>query len=211
MAKSTLEVTTTAPQVRNDTSAQGPSHISILVSDLSSSGAGRWAGAVRPFLLAQALQKAGYVPEIIGFSHEPDTRIEFADIPVRVIHLQKGPRIWQSAWQMLTALNSDLVYAYKLKPGSFGLSLLHRLRHRQPVFLDIDDWEMSWHGGDDWQYHPTPRQLYRDLLKQNGSLRNPEHPLYLKWMQSAVVKANHVTTHNVFLQERFWGDVFTQR
>ncbi|MEO1296575.1 MAG: glycosyltransferase [Cyanobacteria bacterium J06636_16] len=205
MAKSTSEVTTAAPQAPDDTSAQEPFRISILVSDLSSSGAGRWAGAVRPFLLAQALQQAGYAPEIVGFSYEPATHIVFADIPVRVIHLQKGAQLWRSTWQMLQALAGDLIYAYKIKPGSFGLALLHRLRHRKPVFLDIDDWEMSWHGGDNWHYPLSPKQLYRDLLKPDGALRNPEHPLYLKWMQSAVAKADHITTHNAFLQERFGG------
>ncbi|MEM9002332.1 MAG: glycosyltransferase family 4 protein [Cyanobacteria bacterium P01_F01_bin.86] len=198
-------MTTAAAQVNHNTSDKLPSRISILVSDLSSSGAGRWAGAVRPFLLAQALRKAGYTVEIIGFSHEPDTHITFEDIPVRVIHLGTGPKLWQSAWTMLNSLTGDLIYAYKLKPGSFGLALLHRLRHHKPVFLDIDDWELSWHGGDDWQYRPTPKQLLRDLLKPQGALRNPEHPLYLKWMQSTVVWANHVTTHNVFLQQRFGG------
>ncbi|MGF1521079.1 MAG: glycosyltransferase [Leptolyngbyaceae cyanobacterium] len=205
MVKSALEVTTAASQARGNTLAQGPFHISILVSDLSSSGAGRWAGAVRPFLLAQALQKAGYAPEIVGFSHETDTHIVFADIPVRVIHLKQGAQLWRSTWQMLNTLTGDLIYAYKLKPGSFGLALLHRLRHRKPVFLDIDDWEMSWHGGDNWHYRPTARQIYRDLLKAEGALRNPEHPLYLKWMQSIISRADHITTHNMFLQERFGG------
>ncbi|NER84751.1 MAG: glycosyltransferase family 4 protein, partial [Leptolyngbya sp. SIO1D8] len=181
------------------------SRISILVSDLSSSGAGRWAGAVRPFLLAQALQKAGFVPEIIGFSHEPDTTISFADIPVRIIQLKQGLQFWRSTWQILNLLTGDFIYAYKPKPGSFGLALLYRLRYGKPVFLDIDDWELSWHGGDDWRYQPTPKKLFRDLLKPQGALRNPEHPLYLKWMQSLVPQADHITTHNVFLQQRFGG------
>ena len=205
MVKPTSEVMIATPQARKTTSTGSSSRISILVSDLSSSGAGRWAGAVRPFLLAQALQKAGYAPEIIGFSHEPDTRITFADVPVKVLHLGKGIRLWQSAWQMLSTLTGDIIYAYKLKPGSFGLALLHRLRHHKPVLLDIDDWELSWHGGDDWRYKPTPKRLFHDLIKSDGALRNPEHPLYLKWIQSEVSRANHITTHNVFLQRRFGG------
>ncbi|MGA0200142.1 MAG: glycosyltransferase family 1 protein, partial [Prochlorotrichaceae cyanobacterium] len=39
--------------------------VSILVSDLSEKGAGRWGGAVRPFLLAQALQRLGVAVEIL--------------------------------------------------------------------------------------------------------------------------------------------------
>ncbi|MEM0980705.1 MAG: glycosyltransferase family 4 protein [Cyanobacteria bacterium P01_H01_bin.58] len=178
--------------------------VSIVVSDLSSSGAGRWAGAVRPFLLANALLQAGYRPEIIGFSREAQTHIN-SEIPIHIIPLAEGKELWSSVWQMLKALTGDLIYAYKLKPGSFGLALLHRLRHQKPVFLDIDDWELSWHGGDAWTYNANPRKVGRDLLKTEGALRNPEHPLYLKWMQSTVHWANHVTTHNRFLQERFGG------
>lgn len=203
--KSTLEITTASHSADGTMLADASPRISILVSDLSSSGAGRWAGAVRPFLLSQALQKAGYAPEIIGFSDEPDAPIASSDIPIRIIPLATGAGLWRSAWQMLNALTGDFVYAYKLKPGSFGLALLHRLRHHKPVFLDIDDWELSWHGGDDWQYPATPKQLLRDLLKPGGALRNPEHPLYLKWMQSSVAWADHVTTHNAFLQQRFGG------
>lgn len=205
MVKSTLEIATAVSPSSSDMLENDTPRISILVSDLSSSGAGRWSGAVRPFLIAQALRKAGYTPEIIGFSHEPGTVIAANDIPIKVIQLESGANFWRAVWRMLDALSGDLIYAYKLKPGSFGLALLHRLRYHKPVFLDIDDWELSWHGGDNWRYRPSPKQLFRDLLKPQGALRNPEHPLYLKWMQSTVAWADHVTTHNVFLQQRFGG------
>lgn len=190
--------------MNNEVASGSSPRVSILVSDLSSSGAGRWAGAVRPFLLASALRQAGYAPEIIGFSREGTTTIA-SEIPIQIIPLAEGKALWGSTWQMLNALKGDLIYAYKLKPGSFGLALLHRLRHQKPVFLDIDDWELSWHGGDTWRYQASPKKVGRDLLKTNGALRNPEHPLYLKWMQSTVHWADHVTTHNRFLQERFGG------
>lgn len=187
-----------------DPTASAPK-ISILVSDLSSSGAGRWSGAVRPFLLAKALKQAGYTAEIVGFSDEPDTTLASPDFAIKVIPLGSGIHLWQSAQAMLRALSGDLIYAYKLKPGSFGLALLHRQCHHKPVFLDIDDWEMSWHGGDNWQYRPSVRQLLRDTLKPGGALRNPEHPLYLNWAESWVHHADHITTHNQFLQSRFGG------
>ncbi|MDB9526888.1 glycosyltransferase family 4 protein [Oscillatoria sp. CS-180] len=179
--------------------------ISILVSDLSSKGAGRWSGAVRPFLLAKAIQQAGYTPEIIGFSHETSLKGTSDDIPIRIIPLQQGVHLWRSARQMLRSLTGDLIYAYKLKPGSFGLALLHRQRHHKPLLLDIDDWELSWHGGDSWRYRPTPKQLFRDTFKTGGALRNPEHPLYLQWMEKWTDRADHITTHNLFLQNRFGG------
>ncbi|HEY9889409.1 MAG TPA: glycosyltransferase [Candidatus Obscuribacterales bacterium] len=204
MVEKMLHQTTTAPQPSAPPAATARPKISILVSDLSSQGAGRWSGAVRPFLLAKALQQAGYAPEIVGFSHEPERPIA-ADMPLKVIARSPDIPLWRSAQAMLAALTGDLIYAYKLKPSSFGLALLHRWRHHKPVFLDIDDWELSWHGGDRWRYQPTPKQLWRDLGKRGGALRNPDHPLYLQWAEGWVPQADHVTTHNQFLQGRFGG------
>ncbi|MBE9114035.1 glycosyltransferase [Nodosilinea sp. LEGE 07298] len=186
--------------------------ISILVSDLSSQGAGRWGGAVRPFLLAQALQSMGYLVEMVGFSTETSAPLSI-DFPIHTISLPT-PAIGPSAVrELFRYLSGDLIYAYKLKPSSFGLALLHRQisrqisrsRPRRPVLLDIDDWELSWHGGDDYRYSPNPRQLARDLLKSEGALRNPDHPLYLQWIERLVAKADLITTHNDFLQRRFGG------
>lgn len=182
-----------------------PPKISILVSDLSSKGAGRWSGAVRPFLLAKAIQHAGYKAEIIGFSDEPEIAVASENIPIQIIPLYTGAQIWRSTQQMLKAPDGDIIYAYKLKPGSFGLALLHRYRHHKPLFLDVDDWELSWHGGASWRYRFTPKQFFRDTVKSGGALRNPDHPLYLKGMERLVRRADHVTTHNLFLQNRFGG------
>ncbi|MGB6017345.1 MAG: glycosyltransferase family 4 protein, partial [Nodosilinea sp.] len=187
--------------------------VSILVSDLSSQGAGRWGGAVRPFLLAQALQSRGYPVEIVGFSAVGDRLTLPADIPLCTIPLTTPTLRPRAAVKLIRHLNGDIIYAYKLKPSSFGLALLHRQlsrqisrsRPRRPVILDIDDWELSWHGGDDYRYRPNPRQRLRDLLKSEGALRNPDHPLYLQWIERLVAKADLVTTHNSFLQRRFGG------
>ncbi|WP_225885362.1 glycosyltransferase [Leptolyngbya sp. KIOST-1] len=129
------------------------------------------------------------------------------DIPIRTISLPTsapGPR---AVGKLFRHLSGDVIYAYKLKPSSFGLALLHRQvsQHRRPVVLDIDDWELSWHGGDDYRYRPHLRQLARDLLKPAGALRHPDHPLYLQWIERLVAKADRVTTHNDFLQRRFGG------
>ena len=179
--------------------------VSILASDLSSQGAGRWGGAVRPFLLSQALLKAGYQPEIVGFNRDEQPLQSSGTVPIHSIPLRPAVPWWQASNQLLQALQGDIIYAYKLKLSSFGLALLHRLRRHKPVILDIDDWELSWHGGDDWQYRPSVKQLFRDVLKNDGALRNPDHPFYLKQIQNYVNQADVITTHNSFLQEKFGG------
>lgn len=182
-----------------------PLKVSIVVSDLSTKGAGRWGGAVRPFLLAQALQHLGCSVEILGFGGEENSAIATSDFPIRSFPAATYPKFLGSAKQLLDAIQGDIIYAYKPKPSSFGLALIAKTLKRRPLLLDIDDWEMSWYGGEDWKYRPSLKQFARDVLRPEGNLRNPDYPLYLKWMESWVSKADVITTHNRFLQQRFGG------
>ncbi|MGF1570231.1 MAG: glycosyltransferase [Nodosilinea sp.] len=182
-----------------------PCRVSILASDLSAQGAGRWGGAVRPFLLGQALQRMGYTVDMVGFTPDVDGPSWPCDIPIQAIPVA-SPRLGRAAIaELFRHLRGDIIYAYKLKPSSFGLALLHRLRHHRPVVLDIDDWELSWHGGEGWRYRASPHQIARQLLKPDGALRHPDHPLYLQWIERLVPQADLVTTHTGFLQQRFGG------
>lgn len=181
--------------------------VSIIVSDLSSKGSGRWglASGDRPFLLSRALNQAGISTEIVGFSHEPNSGHQDPHSGLRIIQLRQGISWWKSIHEAIQCLQGNLIYAYKPKPMSYGVALLHRLRYRHPVILDIDDWELSWHGGDQWRYHVSLKQLARDLFKPNGALRNPDHPQYLKWTERLIPWADGITTHTTFLQQRFGG------
>ncbi|MGP1373837.1 MAG: glycosyltransferase family 4 protein [Almyronema sp.] len=176
--------------------------ISIIASDLSRTGAGRWGGAVRPFLLSQALRQLGYQVEILGFADDGGPTV---DLPIKAIPGGTYPRFFRSAQQLLRQIQGDLVYAYKLKPSSFGLALMHKLKTQKPVFLDIDDWELSWHGGDRWQYPFSVRQVARDLINPEGAFRQPDHPLYLRWIESCTHWADAITLHTQFLRDRFGG------
>lgn len=179
--------------------------VSIIASDLSSSGAGRWKGAVRPFLLASALQTLGYSVEILGFAEQLIESEFTAEIPIKAFPNCQYPQFFRSAQQLMAEAKGDIVYAYKLKPSSFGAALWQRFRTKRPVVLDIDDWELSWHGGDQWRYQGSLKQRARDLLKPDGALRNPDHPLYLRWVEKYVRYADAVTVHTQFLQSRFGG------
>ena len=179
--------------------------ISIIASDLSQSGAGRWGGAVRPFLLAQALKQLGYAVEILGFSNDKPPISSSLDLPITVLEGGNYPRFFKSSQQLLSRIDGDIVYAYKLKPSSFGLALIDKLKTRRPLLLDIDDWELSWHGGDRWRYRPSLQKLARDLFKQDGVLRNPDFPLYLEWIERLVAWADCTTLHTQFLKNRFGG------
>jgi glycosyltransferase involved in cell wall biosynthesis len=148
----------------------------------------------------------GYKVKIVGFcfGEEPQFSVD-PELPIDYLVGDRYPSFLKQIYRLLPRIDGDLIYAYKPKPTSFGIALLKQFLNQRPVFLDIDDWELSWHGGDQWRYSPTFKQLMRDLLKPDGALRQPDHPVYLKWMESLVQRATVITTHTRFMQERFGG------
>ncbi len=174
--------------------------VSLVVSDLSG------GGAVRAFLLAQVLQKLQIEAEVVGFQFGKELyAIPPAGILVMAVPGQKYPEFMFQASSLLSKIYGDVIYAIKPKPSSFGLSLLKKFSGGRPLLLDMDDWEMSWYGGDKWTYRPSPKQLYRDIFKKNGQLREPDHPLYVKLMEKLVSRADAITVDTQFLQNRFGG------
>ncbi len=181
--------------------------ISLIVSDLSGSGAGRWGGAVRPFLLARALRQLDYQVELLGIAYGEDApQVQSSELSIVSVPCQRHSGFFRASGKVIKQIDGDIIYAVKLKPTSFGIALVKKLLTGvRPLLLDIDDWELSWHGGDEWQYRPNPIQLARDLLKPEGALRHPDHPLYLKWIEGLCDRADLITVHNQFLQQRFGG------
>jgi glycosyltransferase involved in cell wall biosynthesis len=176
------------------------SKISLLVSDLSS------AAILRAYLIATALRNLEYEVEIMGFLFGNNL---YRNLPseLNVYNLpgKNFPDFFGEIHKFLPKINGDIIYAIKPQIASFGVALLKKIFSQKALILDIDDWELSWYGGDDWHYRLTPKQLARDLLKSDGALRNPYHPLYVKWMESLVSSADAVTVHTKFLQQRFGG------
>lgn len=180
--------------------------VSILVSDLSKRGAGRWGGAVRTFLLAQALQQAGFEVEVLGFVFD-DTMPDFSHVPFPVKMEFGGiyPDFFKTAGRLNRQISGDLLYPLRPKPTTLGLAFLDRLRTGRPIILDVDDWELGWMGGDEFTYRPSLKQRWRDLIKPDGALRQPDCPVYIKRMEKLVDRADAVTVHTRFLQDRFGG------
>ncbi|HEY9700106.1 MAG TPA: glycosyltransferase family 4 protein [Trichocoleus sp.] len=175
--------------------------VSLLVWNLATND-----GAIRAALLAEALKRLNYEVEILGFVFGESIYAAMPDsIPVRSVKGGKYPGFLAAIGQLLPQIDGDILYAVKPQPASFGVALLKRYFTHRPVILDIDDWELSWHGGDDFHYPWKPKQFLRDVLKPEGALRRPDHPLYLQWMERAIDQADAVTVHTTFLQKRFGG------
>ncbi|WP_088892106.1 glycosyltransferase family 4 protein [Leptolyngbya ohadii] len=196
-----------APQTalyRHDSRPSGSrGKVSLLVWNLSTND-----GAIRALLLSEALKRLDFQVEIVGFRFGDSLYSAIPDsIPICAIAGTQYPQFFRSIAQLLPQIQGDILYAVKPQPGSFGVALLKRWlsRSRKPLILDIDDWELSWHGGDDFRYDWRARRVLRDLLKSQGALRRPDHPLYLQWMERLIDRADDVTTHTSFLQQRFGG------
>ncbi|MEL4895011.1 glycosyltransferase family 4 protein [Crocosphaera sp. Alani8] len=184
-------------------------NISLIVSDLSSKGAGRWGGAIRPFLLTQALQKLGHNVKIFGIAYEENGLAELPeDLPIISIpcpYYAKFGGMWRSLQQLLPQVDGDILYAVKLKPSSYGIALLKKYLSHRPLIVDIDDWEMSWFGGDNWRYNFTVKKFIEDLFKGDAPLQHPDHPFYLQKIEKLVSSADKITLHTQFIQKRFGG------
>lgn len=171
--------------------------VAVLAPDLAG------GGTTRVYLVANALQKIGCDVTVVGAQFAA----QLYPVPpdnLRVIAVPAGRSLKYAIAlkTLLSHLNTDLIYAIKPRPTSFGTALLKKLTTGKPLLLDIDDWEMSWHRD---RYRPGPKQLIRDVLTPTGALHNPEHPAYLEWMESLVSRADAVTNSTRFLQNRFGG------
>ncbi len=174
--------------------------ISVIAPDLSG------GGGTRVYLLAQVLQQLNHDVKVVGFAfRQPLYPLPPSNLQVEWMAGCDYPQFIMAARQLLQKIDGDIIYAVKPRPTSLGIGLLKKLQNRKPLILDIDDWEMSWFGGDGWKYSPMPKQLLRDLIKKDGVLRNPQYQLYLKWSQNLVKYADAITVNTKFLKNKYGG------
>ncbi|MBT9311448.1 glycosyltransferase family 4 protein [Leptothoe kymatousa] len=160
----------------------------------------------RVYLVSQILQRLGYSVEIVGCQfgqsiYPPPPE----NLPVIPVPGKPLPGFMSSATQLLSQIRGDIIYAIKPRPTSLGIALLKKFYTRRPVFLDIDDWELSWFGGDGYDYRPSPKDFVRDFLKPDGDLRDMGHHYYVSLGERWVNHADVVTVNNQFLQQKFGG------
>lgn len=179
--------------------------VSIIVGNLASTGAGRWV--CRTFLLAEALQRLGYSVEMLGYLFgKSNIDLSQFPYPIHTFPGQNYPQFLNSMWRLHRKISGDVVYALKPKISSFGTALFHKTLTKKPVILDIDDWELSWFGGDSYRYQPSIRTLMRDILSSQGILRIPDSPPYIKWIEAYIKRADAITIHTRFIHDRFGGN-----
>lgn len=166
--------------------------IFILSHDLSHNCLGR------AVLLAQLLARRHEV-EIVGPCFGPDiwfpARKTFRYRKVDgEVFLPQYTRLFA---RLIDKLKGDLVLAVKSRPTSFGVALMHRELTRRPVWLDLDDDELSLYP-EDW------RARDRKTL-----LRRPNSPLYTAMLEPLIPSADALTVASRTLERRYGGDYLT--
>ena len=173
------------------------STVSILVPDVSSQG------TTRAYIIAQGLQKLGYQVKIWGFMFGEQMYPQPPyNMPIGYIPASNLPNLIKTAFKFAKDIDGDILYVIKPQLTSLGLALLKTWRKKKPIVLDLDNWEMAEHGGDDWRYQGN---VVIDFLLPEGQLKNPFHPFYLKRMENLFDRVNGITVSSKFLEYRYGG------
>ena len=172
--------------------------ITLICADMSRNAFGR------AYVLARVLHRS-YQVKVVGAQFGRGVwapmagLLEAEGIEVRSIPASHHPRFLGAASKLWRAVDdSDLIYALKPYPTSFGLALAYQQAKHVPVMLDIDDWELG-------TLHAMSRQQ-RWKLYARGAL-SPNHLLLVRWLYGRVRRAEGITVSSRFLQEKYGGVV----
>ena len=170
--------------------------IVILMHDLSSNS------LVRVYPIAKVIARKHTV-EIIGtcFNDQifPAYQNEFEYVKIKgtrfPLYLKRAP-------EFITAIEADLIYAFKPMLTSFGVGLIAKYYKNIPLLLDIEDW--------DFQAWLTNFEESSSLFKYFSmitSLTWPNSAIYARLLEPLIPLANQRTVVSSFLQQRFGGIV----
>ena len=164
--------------------------VSVLAADLSDNATGR------ADLLARLLS-ARYDVEVVGPRFGADVWMPAREgaIPQRSVRAGRYPGFARHIPALLDLVDGDVIVASKPRATSFGLALLARARHRRPLVLDIDDWEIGFFS----RSGPWGRI---------GRALNVANPNGLPWTwlaEKLVSRADAITVASRFLERRFGG------
>ena len=164
--------------------------ISVVAFDLSDNATGR------ADLLARLLAPR-YETHVVGprFGPEIWRPARDGDVSYRAVSGGRYPAFVRRLSALVDMINGDVIYASKLRPTSYGLGLLARVRRRRPLLLDIDDWELGFF------YRSRPwRRIGRAV-----NLGNPNGLPWTWLVERLAGRADAVTVASRFLQSRFGG------
>jgi glycosyltransferase involved in cell wall biosynthesis len=161
----------------------------------------------RAYLLAKILQRR-YDVEIVGclfgdvvwqpLSDRPD-------IPMKFVKLRRGARAYWQLGKLLDEIRCDVVYASKPLWTSFGTALIWKQMSRNPLVLDIDDWEL----GFVKEHYDSLPPAGRLKVFLGSALNIYEMSSYANRRigEMFIRCADQITVSNRFLRHRFGGTI----
>lgn len=160
--------------------------ISIICYDMSHNCLGR------AYLLGRVLRRR-YEVDIHGFNFSGG-RIwkpcDTGEFEYRTVRGRSFPAFFLSLASMVRDIRGDVVYASKLRVGSYGAALVNKIFHKRPVVLDIDDDETAWSGDYNW-------------LGRWASVLNPAGPLQAEWIEGLAGRADDITTVSARIRDKY--------
>lgn len=164
--------------------------ITLLCFDLSDNSFGRAA------LLASGLVRHHEV-ELVGPMKGNALWFPLKDLnlAVKPFPWRRLPRFVGTVREMMRSIRTDLLFACKLRPTSFGVGVLKKRESGVPLLVDIDDWELGFY------YHSG----FWGKVGRFLNLSNPNGLPYTWLMERLVGQADGITVSNRFLQDRYSG------
>jgi glycosyltransferase involved in cell wall biosynthesis len=122
------------------------------------------------------------------------------DLPVTVrkIDASQYPTFLHAMGDLRKAATGEVLYALKLRPTSFGITLLEHLGGDRPVLLDVDDWEP-------YMCYPYSKYWIKNVVKSIPRLGDPNSFIYTWLVEHMARSANQVTSVSRFFQRRYGG------
>ncbi|MEK9628491.1 MAG: glycosyltransferase family 4 protein [Nitrospinota bacterium] len=137
--------------------------------------------------------------EIMGPSRSGDVwfPMKDLDIPIRCYPWNRYPFFISTIRKMVKEIDADIMIACKLRPTSYGISLIKKWASKIPIILDIDDWELGFF------YHSG----FWGKVGRFLNLSNPNGLPYTWLMERLTGFADSIIVSNRFLQNKFSGSL----
>lgn len=171
--------------------------ISLIVPDLSGNN------MVRTYPMAKVLERYFRVevigPMFGGKVFEPyknEFEYKAYDIAANRRGQSQAAKLMRYFRFVDESVTGDAVYAFKPKLLSLGAALRTARNKKLPLALDIEDWEAE----------PFYSASFASKFKYLFSLNRVENPLYDRYLEKKIKKADRVIVVSEFLKKRFGGE-----